>query len=130
MVEAEETVEATALREFEEELGADPRDIRVLGKLSPIYVFVTDFLVTPLVAISAQPLEFIPSPDEVAEIVELPLQQLIDPLCRGSHLFVRQGLSFKAPHFQIGAYKIWGATSLILAEFAELLAGGQRPRCT
>ena len=55
------------------------------------------------------------------QVVHLPLAELVDPACRGSHLIRRGELAFRAPHFAIAGQQVWGATSLILAEFVELL---------
>ena len=93
----------------------------MLGQLTPVYVFVSGFEVTPLVAVSPQPLVFQPNPHEVAAVVELPLAELLDPASRGRHLIERRGLRFSVPHFAIAGQQVWGATSLILAEFAALL---------
>jgi 8-oxo-dGTP pyrophosphatase MutT (NUDIX family) len=121
MVEAGETVVQTALREFQEELGAEPESLLVLGTLAPVFVFISNFEVTPVVAVSPQPLVLAPNPDEVAEVIHVPLAQLVDPACR-SRLLIRRGeLAFGAPCFNIANRQVWGATSLILAEFAELL---------
>lgn len=121
LVEPGETLEQTALREFEEELGASAAALDVIGALSSIYVFVSGFEVTPLIAVSPQSLVFRPNPDEVAAVLELPLFSLLDPAVRGHHTIDRRGLCFTVPHFAIAGQQIWGATSLILAEFAALL---------
>jgi 8-oxo-dGTP pyrophosphatase MutT (NUDIX family) len=120
VIELGETATETGLREFAEELGAATAEIRVLGALSPVYVFISNFQVTPVLAISPHALAFHPSVHEVAAVVELPLVRLIDPACIGSHRIQRKDLTFRAPHFDIAGHRIWGATSLILAEFAEL----------
>src|SRR5262245_984328 len=117
LIESDETAAQTALREFEEELGASPADLRVVGQLNPVYVFVSGFEVTPLVAVSVKPLAFDPNPHEVAAVVELPLAELTDWKCRGEHVIERRGLRFTVPHFEISGQRVWGATSLILAEF-------------
>jgi 8-oxo-dGTP pyrophosphatase MutT (NUDIX family) len=122
LMEADETVAQTALREFEEELGGAAADrLQVVGQLSPVYVFVSDFEVTPVVAVCDGALEFAPNPQEVAAVVDLPLDRLTDPNVRGEHLIERRGLSFTVPHFAIAGQRIWGATSLILAEFVAVL---------
>ena len=123
LVESDETVTQTALREFEEELGAPPGDLVVVGQLTPVYVFVSGFEVTPVVAVSPQQLAFQPNPHEVAAVVELPLVELIDPGRRGRHVIERRGLRFTVPHFAIAGQRVWGATSSILAEFAALVGG-------
>jgi 8-oxo-dGTP pyrophosphatase MutT (NUDIX family) len=121
MVEAGETLIDTALREFQEELGVDPTTLRVLGTLAPIFVFITNFEVTPVVAIGEEPLVLSPNVDEVAEVIPVPLAQLVDPAYRSSLLICRGELAFRAPCLNIAGRHVWGATSLILAEFAELL---------
>lgn len=120
-VEADETAEQAALREFEEEFGVQPECLTTLGRLTPIYVFVSGFEITPVVALARAPMIFLTNPHEVAAAIELPLAQLCDPSSRGRHVIQRFGLRFHAPHFAIAGQQIWGATSLILAEFAALL---------
>jgi 8-oxo-dGTP pyrophosphatase MutT (NUDIX family) len=121
MVESGETAIDTALREFAEELGALPAGLEIVGQLSPMYVFISNFEVTPVVAVSQQPLLLRPNPDEVEQVVRLSIDELVDPACRGSHLIRRHDLVFRAPHFALAGRQVWGATSLILAEFAELV---------
>jgi 8-oxo-dGTP pyrophosphatase MutT (NUDIX family) len=123
LIEPDETPAQTALREFEEELGAGTGDLQVLGQLTRVYVFVSGFEVTPLVAISREPLAFRPNPQEVEAVVELPLAALCNPVSRGRHLIERRGLEFVVPHFAIAGQQVWGATSLILAEFVALITG-------
>jgi 8-oxo-dGTP pyrophosphatase MutT (NUDIX family) len=120
-IEAGETPAQAALREFEEELGCQACDLHVVGPLSPVYVFVSGFEIAPLVAVSSRPLDYRPSANEVAAVVELPLAELADPACRGRHGIERRGLRFTAPHFAIAGQRVWGATSVILAEFTALL---------
>jgi 8-oxo-dGTP pyrophosphatase MutT (NUDIX family) len=120
-VEADETAEQTALREFEEEFGVLPECLTILGRLTPVYVFVSGFEITPVIALARSPMIFKTNPHEVAAAIELPLVQLCDPASRSRHLIGRHGLSFHAPHFAIAGQQIWGATSLILAEFAVLV---------
>jgi 8-oxo-dGTP pyrophosphatase MutT (NUDIX family) len=121
LIEPDETVTQAALREFEEELGASPSDLAVVGQLTPVYVFVSGFEITPLVAVCQRSFAFNPNPHEVAALVELPLVELLDPARRGRHAIIRHGLQFSVPHFAIAGQRVWGATSLILAEFAALL---------
>jgi 8-oxo-dGTP pyrophosphatase MutT (NUDIX family) len=121
LIEAEETVVQSALREFEEELGTAAQRMKIIGQLTPVYVFVSGFEVTPVLAVSDGSLAFQPNEHEVAAIVELPLAELVDLSRRGHHTIERRGLQFTAPHFAIAGQRVWGATSLILAEFLALL---------
>src|SRR5262245_60521276 len=121
LVESDETLVQTALREFEEELGAGTAGMRVVGQLTPVYVFVSGFEVTPIVAVSEGPLVLKPNEHEVAAVLDLPLGEVIDPARRGRHVIERRGLKFTVPHFTIVGQRVWGATSLMLAEFMALL---------
>jgi 8-oxo-dGTP pyrophosphatase MutT (NUDIX family) len=125
MVEAGESSQQSALREYEEELGASRTGIRILGELSPIFVYVSNVLVRPHLAICFEPPVWQPNPAEVAEIIEVPLRELYNPAARGTTTIERRGLNFTAPHFQIGQRRIWGATCMMLAELAALIEGCQ-----
>lgn len=120
LIEAGEMPQQAACREFEEELGASAADLCVIGTLSPVYVFISGFAITPVLAVAEHPPVYRPSPQEVAAVVELPLRALADPACRGRHRIERRGLVFEVPHFAIGTQRVWGATSLILAEVVAL----------
>ncbi|WP_425617637.1 CoA pyrophosphatase [Anatilimnocola sp. NA78] len=120
MIEAGESSQQSALREYEEELGGSRAGIRVLGELSPLFVFVSNVLVRPHLALCLDPPEWHPNPAEVAEVIEVPIAKLADPATRGTHVIERHGLNFTVPHYQIGNRRIWGATCMMLAELAAL----------
>lgn len=122
MVEPGETTRAAALRELDEELGVPPQSIEVLGRLSPLYVFVSNFQVTPWVAVSRGPVSFRPCDHEVAQMLEMPLPHLMDPANYGAHRQRRGELQFSAPHLVWEGHRVWGATSIILAELIGILA--------
>jgi len=131
-IEPGETTAQAALREMEEELGVPSRGVSLLGPLSPIYVFVSEFLVTPWVAsIEARP-QFRLSAEEVNELLEVPIQHLMDPAHRGRHARRQRGIELSVPHFIWGRHRIWGTTAMILSElFAVLgeLPGERHARC-
>jgi 8-oxo-dGTP pyrophosphatase MutT (NUDIX family) len=126
VIELGESVEQAALRELEEELGVPAARVRILGRLSPLYVFASNFSVTPIVGTTKTRPEFTPHAAEVAEVVALPVACLFDESSYGTHLIRRRGLAFTAPHITCGRHQIWGATSIILAELAEMLNAAQR----
>lgn len=121
LIEPGETAEQAALRECCEELGDAGAEVRMLGRLSPIYVFASNFVVTPCVAWSPTRPRFEPNPHEVANLLEPSLVDLRNPECRGMHLIDRRGVRFRVPHIVCGQHEIWGATSVILAEFLHLI---------
>lgn len=120
-IEPGETSVAAALRELDEELGVPPASVAILGSLSPLYVFVSNFLVTPWVAVASGPIEFRPNADEVAEVLEASVARLADPANHGVSQYRRGELEFSAPHFSWGEHRIWGATGMILGELTALL---------
>jgi len=120
-LDVQETVVQAALREFEEELGTPTSGLSIVGQLTSVYVFVSGFQITPVLAVSRQRLVFRPNPQEVAAVVELPLAELCHSACRREHRVERRGLTFTVPHFEIAGQRVWGATSLILAECVALL---------
>jgi 8-oxo-dGTP pyrophosphatase MutT (NUDIX family) len=120
VVEPGETSRQAALREFCEELGAPADAFDVLGRLSPLYLFASDFQIEPWVAATDTAPCWRPSQREVERLLEIPLSHLVDPRNTG-HVERRQrGLAFRAPCFLWENERIWGATSMILA---ELVAG-------
>lgn len=125
MVEPGETGEQAALREFEEELGVSAAEVRVLGQLTPLYVYVSQTQVSPFVAFTAAQPAWKPNPAEVAGVVNIGLQEFLSPAARGSHVLRRRGWSLRAPHFEIAGQHIWGATAMVLAEFAAVCSAAR-----
>lgn len=117
----------TALREAEEEVGLDPAQVQVLGRL-PTYLTVTSYIVTPVVALLQPPLALRPDPFEVAEVFEVPLAFLMNPAHHRRHVFEfdgqqRQFLSmpWRPATEAAREYFIWGATAAMLRNFYRLL---------
>jgi len=116
-----ESLEQTALREAQEEIGLDPASVRILGPLTPLYVFPSRFCVHPLVGIVDSAPFFLPFPGEVAGIIEASLEALLDPNTVKREIWNIRGVDREVPFFAIGPDKIWGATAMILAELLEIL---------
>jgi 8-oxo-dGTP pyrophosphatase MutT (NUDIX family) len=121
MLEPGESAQAGAMRELAEELGVDSPSIHLIGSLTSLYVFNSNFLVTPWLAYLPSPPVFQPNPAEVADVFELPLSTLLDGRSL-AHVEIQHGaLCYSAPCIRCSEHKIWGATSMILAEFRALL---------
>jgi 8-oxo-dGTP pyrophosphatase MutT (NUDIX family) len=112
---------ATALRETEEELGVPRDSVEIWGALDHSVVTVSAYRITPFVGFVPHRPTFAPSPDEVAEILEVPLTLLTDATAMREE--VRQlGTGARTVSFYPwGEHKIWGATARILGQFALLL---------
>jgi len=119
--EAEEPLWQTALRETTEELGIPTDALTLLGPLTPLYIPVSNFCVHPFVG-SLQTLPPLkPCSEEVAAVLHVPLEQLLDPDARRCALWNVRGRAAWVPFFEVETYRIWGATAMILAEFLALV---------
>jgi len=120
-VDPGETFEQAGMRELEEELGINAADVAILGRLSPQWVFASRNWVVPIVAWIDRRSELRPNPSEVEAVLEVPLLALFDGAAHAEHLISRRGLDFRAPHFQWGPHRVWGATYLMLRQFAAVV---------
>jgi 8-oxo-dGTP pyrophosphatase MutT (NUDIX family) len=120
-IEPGETGQEAAIRELHEEVGAADQPIRLLGRLSPLYVNASNFRIEPWVGMTLARPEFVPNLTEVEALLEVPLAHLLDPENFGSHERCSQGQAYTAPHFAWQSHCIWGATCMILGELVSLL---------
>jgi 8-oxo-dGTP pyrophosphatase MutT (NUDIX family) len=120
-VEPGETVWEAAAREFHEELGGEGHEIDRLGRLSPIYVSASNYIIHPSVCVSCKRPDLVPNPGEVAELLEIPLSHLLDPANFGYFQRESGGQAFRIPHFRWHSHRIWGATCMILGELVTVL---------
>jgi 8-oxo-dGTP pyrophosphatase MutT (NUDIX family) len=121
--EPSETLLATALRETHEEVGIAPEGLTILGKLTPLYIFPSDYEVHPFVAwySNGERPAFVASEQEVAQIIEVPVSHLLDPAIRTEELWTIRGYELMVPFFDVENHKVWGATAMMLSEFLERL---------
>jgi len=114
----------TALREAAEEVGLDPTSVTVLAELPRLWIPVSAFVVTPVLAWWHRPHEVSPQqPQEVAHVVRLPVAELADPANR---LRVRHPSGWVGPAFQVRGMVVWGFTAGVLAALLEM-GGWARP---
>lgn len=119
--EAGEALEATAIREACEELGVGLDGIRVLGSLAPLYIPPSDFEIHPFVAYCASRPEFAPAPAEVAELLEVPLERILEPWVHLEEERSIRGHWVQVPFYNLGKHKAWGATAMVLSELEQRL---------
>ena len=117
---SDDSAEATALRETREEIGLDERHIEILGRL-PEYRTVTGFRVTPVVSIVRPPFDLSPDRFEVAEVFEVPLDFLLDPVNHRREVMIREGKRRDYYSMPFGHYYIWGATAGMLMNLYAFL---------
>lgn len=110
----------TALRETHEEVGVAPNLIEVIKPFSEIYIPPSNFLVSPFMGISQKELLFIPQLEEVAQIIELPLDQFLDDrIIVEVTMTTSYATNIKVPAFQIEDHIVWGATAMMMSELKE-----------
>ncbi len=112
----------TALREACEEIGVCETDLRLLGALTPLYIPPSDFRIYPHVAFSPRRPAFHPQPDEVAELLEVPVSHFLDEGNTGLETWMVQGQPRQVPFYWVHGHKVWGATAMVLAELAAVVA--------
>lgn len=120
MDEHESAVEG-ALREAEEELNIVPAEVRVLGGLTPLYISPSNYCIYPVVAAAERRPDFRPSPHEVAEVIEVPLDHLLDLRNIKKEKWPLRGIEVTVPFYYYRGHKIWGATAMVLAELLDLI---------
>ena len=120
---ADGTLVRTALRETQEEIGVDSSEVQVLGPLTDLYIPVSNYQVHPFVGIMYHTPSFSPQWEEVAAVVEVPLELLCDPSTRQTtDLRLSANILLKdVPYFNVFGKVIWGATAMMLNELLELL---------
>ena len=116
----DEDLRACALREAHEEIGLDPEGVELVGALPPVGTFVTGYRIFPFVGIIEPGQTWRPQASEVAQILELTL----DDLLAGHEMqrLFRKGVPIKTPTYTVRGHLVWGATGRIVQSLLERLA--------
>ena len=115
---------ATALREAREEVGLRPETVDVLGELPAVYLPVSSFVVTPVLASWREPHEVgVVDAAEVAGVFQAPVAELLDPANRFT---VSLPSGPRSPGFESQGMFIWGFTAGLIDRLLAL-AGWARP---
>ena len=109
----------TALRETHEEVGVPPAGVQVVGQLDD-QMPRSGFVITPFVGVMELAPMVVPSPDEVAEVLEVPLASLLAPDAIRHDPRPYEGRMIETFYYLHNDHVIWGATARILRQFLEL----------
>jgi len=120
---ADRDAAAAALREAEEEVALDPADAKVLGYM-PDYFTGSNFLITPVVALVRPRRPFIPNPDEVSALFEVPLPMLADEASYGTFRISRGGTEHTTWQIDHQGRMIWGITANLTRQFRDMALAG------
>ena len=112
----------TALREAQEEIGVVPANIEVVGEMTQLFIWVSNYIVKPVVALYKEKPVFLKEEKEVDEIIETDLFDIINPQNRKQGTVYTSGqYRIKSPYIEINNKVVWGATAMILNELSMIV---------
>jgi 8-oxo-dGTP pyrophosphatase MutT (NUDIX family) len=114
---------ATALREAGEEVGLDPdvAGVRIVGTLDRFWIPVSDFAVTPVVALAPRRPELIAEPAEVVRILEPPLARFLPDAPVTMVERTMRGWALRYGHYEVDGLSVWGATARVLSQLGAVI---------
>jgi len=117
----EESLEAAALRELEEELAIGPMQVELLGTIDPVPTS-SRFFVTPFVGWISERIEYRPAKAEVDRVIEVPLGELIHSVRHWTEPREYEGRRYSVHFYDYQGEVIWGATGQMLWDFLQRVA--------
>jgi 8-oxo-dGTP pyrophosphatase MutT (NUDIX family) len=118
----DKSLEHTALRETEEEVGIPKGEVEIVKKLTKLYIPPSNFWVHPYVGLMEKTPNLVPQISEVEKILEINIEDFLD-----EKNLIKQKLStsyasnIEVPAFSLNGQVVWGATAMMLSELKELL---------
>lgn len=120
--ERDESIEQTALREANEEIGIDPNNVNIIGKLTPLFIPPSNYIVYPFVGYMNKRPVFVPDSFEVMDIIEVELDFFLDKQnYKSEFIAMSSGEKLQTPCFIYNEKIVWGATAMIIMEMADLV---------
>ena len=121
--EKDENTLQTALRETFEEIGIEPEKIKVIGRLTGLYIPPSNFHVDPYIGFLAEKPDYKIDTREVKNVVELKVSDFFSANAIQWKDFKTHGSEklTSAPFYKIGETEIWGATAMIISELLDML---------
>jgi 8-oxo-dGTP pyrophosphatase MutT (NUDIX family) len=119
--EEDEKLNYTAIREAFEEVGIKTESVDIIGKLTPLPVPVSGYLIYPFIGILKKEPKWILNEDEVDELIITKVSELVNTDNYYSETWELHGNKVEVPHFRINDHVIWGATASVLSEFIDLI---------
>lgn len=115
---------AAALREAQEETALDPSGVEPFALLPDLWVPVSDFIVTPVLAWWREPSPVrVADPSEVASVHRVSIEELADPARR---MRVRHPSGYVGSGFDVAGLLVWGFTAGLISGLLDL-ADWSRP---
>ncbi|WP_430615476.1 NUDIX hydrolase [Flavobacterium sp. JP2137] len=112
----------TALRETREEVGVAEEQIEIIKPFSEIYIPPSNFIVSPFLGFALSDLSFVLQPTEVAKVIEMPLEDLLDDrIIEHVKMNTSYAIDIDVPAYLVDDHIVWGATAMMLSELKETL---------
>ena len=116
------SLEDTALRETEEEVGVPIASVEVVTALTDIYIPPSHYVVQPYLGITRKRPQFIAQEEEVEALIEVPVREFLDPeVLIEQQITTSYATNIQVPAFLLGGHVVWGATAMMLNEVRSLL---------
>jgi 8-oxo-dGTP pyrophosphatase MutT (NUDIX family) len=111
----------TALRETQEEVGLNPKNVEIIASL-PSHKTATGFIVKPYLGLINQPFSETLRQGEVDEIFTVPYEYILNEKNFSIHTRKWNGSQRSYYVVPYGPYYIWGATARILLNLSRALS--------
>ena len=118
--EKKETLANTSLREAFEEVGIIPENVEIIGKMTPLPVPVSKYLISPFIGVAKHEPKWNINKQEVDELIILKFKNLIDSNNGYYEDWNLNGNTIRVPIFKVMNKEIWGATAAVLSELLDI----------
>ncbi|MBE0650281.1 MAG: CoA pyrophosphatase [Bacteroidales bacterium] len=119
---SDKNLKFTALRESQEEVGIEIQKVKIVGKLSEIYIPPSNFRVQPFVGFYSEKPVFRADGIETTGTIEVRIEDFLNPdLQTEKSVISRDGKNINVPCYYLNGEIVWGATAMILSEFFSVL---------
>jgi len=116
------TLEDTALRETQEEIGVPKKDITIFKQLTQMYVPPSNFIVQPFLGITQSTPNFILQETEVEALIEVAISHFMeDSVLISKKITTSYATDLVVPAYLLNNHVVWGATAMMLSEIRQLL---------
>lgn len=123
-MEKDENAMQAALREANEEIGVKENQLKIIGKLSELYIPPSHFVVQPFIGIIDPEPVFTPNQKEVHSLIEFPISSFLrHSIVLEKEIFIPTfNRTIRAKYFDVNGMTLWGATAMMIQEFRTLFA--------
>jgi 8-oxo-dGTP pyrophosphatase MutT (NUDIX family) len=114
----DENLYSTALRELQEELGIASSRIHLDKAMQPVRT-LSGFIIYPWLATIETIIPYSLNPQEVSEIIQLPLAEVKNPKLYQKITITKEGMHFSSCQYTATRHFIWGATARIMKQLGK-----------